>query len=627
MGTLRGPYTVARGVRTIKCSLLALLVVLVTPMLAALPVYADWGADIRLTNATGNSKEPSIAVSGNTVHVVWYDSRDGNEEIFYKRSTDAGATWEADRKLTTKALGYSENPSIAVFGNTIHVVWYDSREGNPEIYYKRSTDGGNTWGIDTRLTYAAGNSFTPSVAVSGNIIHVAWHDNRVGGKEEIFYMRSTDGGTTWGTDTQLTFAAVDAALTSIAVSGNDVHLTWQDLRWGNWEIYYKRSIDGGITWGADTRLTNAPSVSERASLAVSGNKIHVVWQDIRGGNYQVYYKRSTDGGNTWGADTALVESPDLSERPFITISGNNVHVAWQDNRGQYYPRWEIYYKLSADGGTTWGTDTRLSHTPDNSEIPVIAVSCNNVHVAWQDFLGAANYEIYYEKFTAAPAITSFSPALGDQGTAVVITGTDLTCSNAVSFGGRSAAGFTVNSDTQITATAGSGTTGRITVTTPAGTAVSPSKFYFESEISEASNGSASMLGSTASPPQSPVILPTVSVRSASLSSTKVVPGTTITVTADVVNASAVNGSSSIKVYVNGELENSQGVTVNAGSSQPVIFTVSRNEPGTYSVYVGGTQAGSFTVDQSPDPNIILYISGALLVFAFAVGLLYMLMRR
>jgi len=89
----------------------------------------------------------------------------------------------------------------------------------------------------------------------------------------------------------------------------------------------------------------------------------------------------------------------------------------------------------------------------------------------------------------------------------------------------------------------------------------------------------------------------------------------------------VNGSSSIKVYVNGELENSRGVTVNSGSSMPVTFTVSRNEPGTYSVYVGGTQAGSFTVDQFADPNIILYISGALLVFAFAIGVIYASRRR
>ncbi len=623
-----------RGSCPVIFSLLTVLAILLTPLLTALPVYADWGADTRLTNATGNSKEPSVAVSGNNVHVVWYDSRDGNEEIYYARSTDGGTTWGANVRLTTKASGNSDNPSIAVSGNTIHVVWYDNRDGNPEIYYKRSTDGGTTWGADTRLTNAAGNSYTPSIAVWGDTVHVAWHDNRTG-FEEIYYNRSSDGGTTWGADTRLTNAGVDAALASIAVSGNNIHVVWQDLRWGpgNWEIYYIRSTDGGLTWDPETRLTNAPSVSERASMAVSGSNIHVAWKDRRNSNGDIYYKRSTDGGTTWGADTRLVDSPEVSDRPFIAVSGNNVHVAWQDNRGQYYPIWEIYYKLSADGGTTWGADTRLSYTPDSSEIPVIAVSGNNVHVAWQEYLlvapGVHNFEIYYKKYTApAPTITSFNPTSGTSGTQVIITGTNFTGATAVSFG-DTAASYIVNSATQITAIVGTGVTGRITITTPDGIATSAAEFIFIAQrglIGTTPHGS-TMSGITAAPPQSPVSLPTVYVKSASLSATRVTPGVPVTVTADVINRGTVNGSSSIKVYVNGEMEDSRGITVNSGSNTPVTFSISRNEPGIYSVYVGGTQAGSFTVDQVTDSNMILYISGALILFAFAIGVIYVNRRR
>ena len=89
--------------------------------------------------------------------------------------------------------------------------------------------------------------------------------------------------------------------------------------------------------------------------------------------------------------------------------------------------------------------------------------------------------------------------------------------------------------------------------------------------------------------QAPVSLPSVSVKSASLSSTRVSPGAPVTVTADVVNTGTVNGSSSIKVYVNGQEESSQGVTVSSGSNTPLTFTVSRNDPGTYTVYVGRDQ--------------------------------------
>jgi hypothetical protein len=76
-----------------------------------------------------------------------------------------------------------------------------------------------------------------------------------------------------------------------------------------------------------------------------------------------------------------------------------------------------------------------------------------------------------------PTITGFSPASGVVGTAVTITGTNFTGATAVKFNSTAAASFTVDSDTQITATVASGsTTGKITVTTPNGTATSAASF-------------------------------------------------------------------------------------------------------------------------------------------------------
>ena len=126
--------------------------------------------------------------------------------------------------------------------------------------------------------------------------------------------------------------------------------------------------------------------------------------------------------------------------------------------------------------------------------------------------------------------------------------------------------------------------------------------------------------------QAPVALPAISVKSASLSATKVAPGTPVTITADVANTGTSNGTASIKVYVNGQEESSQGVTVTSGSNTPLTFTVSRNEPGTYSVYVGGTSAGSFTVDWFADSTILI-ISGAAILFAFAIGAIFVTRRK
>jgi hypothetical protein len=77
---------------------------------------------------------------------------------------------------------------------------------------------------------------------------------------------------------------------------------------------------------------------------------------------------------------------------------------------------------------------------------------------------------------APPTISSFVPKRGPVGRPVRIMGTGLTDATSVQFGGVSAS-FTVDSDSQISTTVPNGAlTGTITVTTPGGTATSPSAF-------------------------------------------------------------------------------------------------------------------------------------------------------
>jgi len=56
--------------------------------------------------------------------------------------------------------------------------------------------------------------------------------------------------------------------------------------------------------------------------------------------------------------------------------------------------------------------------------------------------------------------------------------------------------------------------------------------------------------------------------------------------------------------------------------------VSRNQPGTNNVYIGGTHAGSFMVQNALDPNMVLFISFSLICIAFVlVVVVVMIVRR
>jgi N,N-dimethylformamidase beta subunit-like protein/IPT/TIG domain-containing protein len=87
-------------------------------------------------------------------------------------------------------------------------------------------------------------------------------------------------------------------------------------------------------------------------------------------------------------------------------------------------------------------------------------------------------------FVAAPTIASFSPATGPLGTVVTVTGLNYTGTTAVKFNGVSATNFAIASPTSIQAIVPTGaTTGRITVTTAAGTATSAANFTVTAVLS------------------------------------------------------------------------------------------------------------------------------------------------
>jgi len=374
-----------------------LLALLIMQTLFTFNLFAQWQPDIRLTNNPASSytsynAAACIASKGDSVHVAWFDDRDGNFEIYYKRSTDGGTVWGPDIRLTNNSAT-SWACAISVSGSGVHVAWYDERDGNQEIYYKGSTDGGINWSSETRLTYNSASSIYPSVAVSGQIVNVVWYDLR-NFNEEIYYKRSTNGGVSWGPDSRLTIQPDIGSYTpSVSASGQALHVVWQASGEFNPEIFHMSSSDGGIKWGTITRLTNDSADSYYPSVSVSGAAVHVVWMDERDGNAEIFYKLSSDSGKSWGTDTRLTNNAAVSDNPSVSASGQAVHIVWWDARDG---NTEIYYKRSTNGGASWSADMRLTNNLDGSGRPTVSVSGSKVHIVWYD-LRDGNPEIYYKR--------------------------------------------------------------------------------------------------------------------------------------------------------------------------------------------------------------------------------------
>jgi hypothetical protein len=209
-----------------------------------------------------------IAVFGNDVHVVWSDGTAGNFEILYRKSTDGGATFSSTINLSNND-GDSGRPAIAVSGNNVYVVWNDDSAGNREIFYRKSTDGGATFGNIVNLSNSPGSSNSPSIAVSNNDVHVVWSDVVLSPRDvDIRYKKSTDGGASFSSVQILNDDFQDSGNPDIAISGDNVYIVWgEDLPAEPPEIFYRRSTDGGTTFDDIVNLSNNPNGSEAPAIA------------------------------------------------------------------------------------------------------------------------------------------------------------------------------------------------------------------------------------------------------------------------------------------------------------------------------------------------------------------------
>jgi len=303
--------------------------------------------------------------------------------------------WSKDVRLTNDSGDTSWRPDVATdLKNNIHIVWEDSKGEGYGIYYRKSENAGSSWSNETRV--CEGQS--PSITVDNdNILHLVYYRYLAPGEYDIYYCKSMDEGATWASSKRLTETPGASTCPEITLHNDTIYIAWIDKRdGGEFEIYYKKSIDKGETWCEDKRITNTPNESSMTSIAVdSNNNIYIVWFEAEENGSALCFTKSTNGGDTWLLSQTITHTNygTLHGGPVIqTDLQNNIHIAWVDNRAREKGDTDIRYIKSIDGGNTWegGVDisghTELNTTIPNawSGMPDMAIDkYNGVHIVWK----------------------------------------------------------------------------------------------------------------------------------------------------------------------------------------------------------------------------------------------------
>lgn len=198
-----------------------------------IPAYVE----IPVGVAGNDQVAPSVVWSPTTgtYVVAWHDSRSGvKNEIATGRIYTSGTG--VYNGIIVSAAGSSISPWLASNGSSLGMSWYDSRDGNYEIYFATLTPAGYKVGADVRVTNDGATSYNPQLTWIGGEYGLFWFDSRGSGWYDLWYQRVSSSGSVLGSPTSLTYgtgvnnyAAAFGAhgyLVAFNVSGPQTLLPW-----------------------------------------------------------------------------------------------------------------------------------------------------------------------------------------------------------------------------------------------------------------------------------------------------------------------------------------------------------------------------------------------------------------
>ncbi len=217
----------------------------------------------------------------------------------------------------------------------------------------------------------------------------------------------------FGDGIRVTFDPANSTnISSVVDDAGNMHVVWEDYRSGNGDIYYVKLDPEGNKLTNDAKISNDAAPSMHPSVAVDPtDHIYVVWEEFENGSWELFFAKLWyyDGNITFQENGLQVSDSDPanSTEPCVAVEAEGgLSLVWTDARNDIGDgNLEIYYKRLDNRGFSLTADIRVTRDPGLSEHPRIDLDADNdVHLTWYDFRDSddgivVNHGVFYKKLT------------------------------------------------------------------------------------------------------------------------------------------------------------------------------------------------------------------------------------
>lgn len=256
-----------------------------------------------------------------------------NTDVYVYKSTDNGGNWV---QLTYISGPASFVASVSIVADNNDIKLLVSYSNNLRLYRINATDGTSQYATISSDNTAPMNSVSLAIDPTNGHLHAAWASKHAAypNSFNIRYAKSTDGGATWSAVEQVTTAnasGMDNKNPSIVVRNGIPVIMYEAIMSGQLRINAVQKVTSWtvyVVYNGGTYTQFSPS-----AVVDKDGVIHVAWMGVDSvsvSTYEIYYSRSIDGGITWSSPTKLTNERKNQQWPTITTDKTGrLDVVWQ----------------------------------------------------------------------------------------------------------------------------------------------------------------------------------------------------------------------------------------------------------------------------------------------------------